>query len=138
MLVRSIEREDLNSDYLNLRSQLSPMLNPNVDFDKTWSTFINNDDHHTLVIAHDGLVVGTGSLLIERKLTGRIAGRIEDVVISQLHRESGMGTDIINGLIDIAKREQCYKVILSCSDKNIPFYNRFGFLKIDNGMKLRP
>lgn len=146
MQVRRIERDDLDGHYLNLRSQLSPLPHDscNANFDRTWSTFVNNNNHHVIVAVqkiydspkHANLVVGTGSLLIEQKLTGAIAGRIEDVVILQEYRKCGMGTAIIDGLIDIATQEKCYKIILHCSDKNIPFYNRLGFLKVDNGMKL--
>ena len=146
MQIRRIERDDLNSHYLNLRSQLSPLPDDscNVNFDKIWSDFVNNNNHHVIVAVQKildspksaDLIVGTGSLLIEQKLTGMISGRIEDVVILREYRKCGMGAAIITGLIDIAIQEGCYKVILSCSDKNIPFYNKFGFLKIDNGMKL--
>ena len=146
MKIRRIERDDLNGHYLNLRSQLSPLPHDcwNVNFDKIWSTFINNNNHHVTVAVQkildspksSNLVVGTGSLLIERKLTGRIAGRIEDVVILREYRKLGIGAAIITSLIDTAIQEECYKVTLSCSDKNVPFYDKIGFSKIDNGMKL--
>ena len=76
--------------------------------------------------------------------TGRLHGhgsliprfRTEDVVVDDSKRRLGVGSSLIKGLIKIAKEKGCYKVILNCSDKNIPFYSKFGFLKIDNGMKL--
>lgn len=146
MQVRRIERDDLNSHYLNLSSQLSPLPDDsrNVNFGKIWSTFINNNNHHVIVAVQkildspksSNLVVGTGSLLIERKLTGMIAGRIEDVVILREYRKLGIGAAIITSLIDTAIQEECYKITLSCSDKNVPFYGKIGFSKIDNGMKL--
>ena len=137
MHIRSIEKKDLNFSYLHLIDKLSPLPDfYGVDFNREWSNFINNDDHHTLVAISNDIVVGTGSLLVERKITGRIAGHIEDVVVLRPYRKKGTGAAIINGLIDIAKQKKCYKVILNCSDKNVPFYDKFGFMKIDNGMKL--
>lgn len=137
MHIRSIEKKDLNFSYLHLIDKLSPLPDfYGVDFNREWSNFINNDDHHTLVAISNDIVVGTGSLLVERKITGRIAGHIEDVVVLQPYRKRGTGAAIINELIDIAKQKKCYKVILNCSDRNVSFYNKFGFMKIDNGMKL--
>ena len=137
MHIRSIEKKDLDFNYLHLIDKLSPLPDfYGVDFNREWSNFINNDNHHTLVAISNDIVVGTGSLLVERKITGRIAGHIEDVVVLRPYRKKGTGAAIINGLIDIAKQEKCYKVILNCSDKNVSFYNKFGFIKIENGMKL--
>lgn len=146
MQIRRIVKEDLDGHYLDLRGQLSPLPydSCNVNFDKIWSTFVNNNNHHVIVAVQkildspksSNLVVGTGSLLIERKLTGMIAGRIEDVVILREYRKLGIGAAIITSLIDTAIQEECYKVTLSCSDKNVPFYGKVGFSKIDNGMKL--
>lgn len=135
MLLREIEREDLNTSYLELLNELSPSSHK-VNFDKEWFTFNSNDDHYILVVSHHSRIVGTASLLLERKLDGRIAGHIEDVIVSRPQRSAGLGRMLINGLIEIAKREQCYKIVLNCSDKNIPFYSKFGFFYSDNGMKL--
>ena len=74
--------------------------------------------------------------MIERKINGRTAGHIEDVVVSKQHRGRGIGELLIEDLVKTAKKEQCYKIILNCSDKNVPFYNKFGFSKVDNGMKM--
>ena len=135
MLLRKIEREDLNDHYLDLLDELTPSSHE-VNFDEEWSAFSRNKDHHVLVVTHGNSVVGTASLLIEHKLDGRVAGHVEDVVVSKPRRGEGLGKVLIDGLIRIAIREKCYKILLNCSDKNIPFYGKFGFVRIDNGMKL--
>jgi len=135
VLIRKIERKDLNDNYLDLLDELSPSSHE-VNFDEEWSAFSSNKDHHVLVVTHGNSVVGTASLLLEHKLDGRVAGHIEDVVVSKLHRGEGLGSVLIEGLVKIGRKEGCYKILLNCSDENIPFYNKFGFLRIDNGMKL--
>ena len=95
MLLREIEREDLNTSYLELLNELSPSSHK-VNFDKEWFTFNSNDDHYILVVSHHSRIVGTASLLLERKLDGRIAGHIEDVIVSRPQRSAGLGRMLIN------------------------------------------
>ena len=138
MLVRNIEREDLNIHYLKLLNELgagSTRLNVDIDLGKSWDTFVKNDDHHIVVCVYGSHVVATAALIIERKIDCRVAGHIEDVVVSKNHRGSGMGSVLVKELMEIAKRENCYKVILDCSFENIPFYRKLGFWKESYGMK---
>ena len=136
MLLRKIEKEDLDVHYFKLLGELSPSLNTEENFDKSWPVFVDNNDHHIMVAVSTSDIVGTASLLIERKINGRTAGHIEEVVVSKQHRGRGIGELLIEDLVKTAKKEQCYKIILNCSDKNVPFYNKFGFSKVDNGMKM--
>ena len=137
MLVRNIEREDLNIHYLELLNELVGSCSRqtvDIDLDKSWHTFVKNDDHHIVVCVYGNHVVATAALIIERKIDCRVAGHIEDVVVSKNHRGSGMGSVLVKELIEVARREKCYKVILNCSDENVPFYRKLGFSKRDNGM----
>ena len=147
MLIREIQREDLDIHYFKLLNGLSPSLDINLTdwyeekinrdyFDNLWSDFTSNSNYHILVAVSQPYTLGTASLLVEQKINGKFAGHIEDVVVSTSHRGLGIGSLLIKDLIEIAKNKKCYKVILNCSDKNIAFYRQFGFLKIDNGMKL--
>ena len=142
MKIRPLQRPDLDVHYFKLLSGLSASLDIDftIDiggrFNRLWSEFILNDNYHILVSVSHPYILGTASLFIEQKINGKSAGHIEDVVVDTSMRGLGVGSALIESLIKIAKRERCYKVILNCSDKNIPFYSKFGFLKIDNGMKL--
>ena len=76
-------------------------------------------------------LLGLGSILIERKLIHGISkvGHIEDIVISPNHRKKGYGKLIIDYLTEVAKKENCYKVILNCKENLEYFYGKCGFEK---------
>ncbi len=91
-----------------------------------------------VVLDQNDKVVGTGSLIIEHKFLhrgGRI-GHIEDVAVHPNSQGKGIGAIVIKQLVSAARQMRCYKVILSCNDKNIPFYEKQGFHKHDNGMRI--
>ncbi len=92
----------------------------------------------TVVAVGDGRVVGTASLILEHKFLhrGGTIGHIEDVAVHPNAQGQGVGTKIVQFLIDLARESGCYKVILSCTDKNTAFYTRLGFRRHDNGMRI--
>lgn len=148
MFIRNIQKDDLDIHYFKLLSELSPSLDIDLtewykekiqeNFDKLWSDFVDNKNHHIIVAfsVFSPYVAATASLLIENKINGKNAAHIEDVVVSKVYRGLGLGGAMIKRLIDVARDKECYKIILNCSDKNVPFYDHLGFTKIDNGMKL--
>ena len=138
MEIRSLQRSDLDIHYFKLLNELSPSLNIDLEnsFDKLWSGFVDNNNYYIVVAVSASSILGTASLLIERKINGKTAGHIEDVVVSKSQRGLGVGSLLIEHLIRIAEKEECYKIILNCSDDNTPFYNKLGFIKTDNGMKM--
>ncbi|WRT68929.1 uncharacterized protein IL334_005911 [Kwoniella shivajii] len=74
-------------------------------------------------------IVGSGSVIVERKFlrgTG-LVGHIEDIAVSKAAQGKKLGLRIINALEKIGESRGCYKIILDCSEKNIPFYEKCGF-----------
>jgi len=88
------------------------------------------------VLKIDNKIVSTGKILIENKLYDSIA-RIEDVVTYTKYRNMGCASSIISHLIDIAKGEKCYKIILNCSDDIQNFYMKNKFKTEGYQMVLR-
>ena len=83
-------------------------------------------------------IIGSATILIETKIIhnfGKVA-HIEDVIVDNNYRGKGLGKMLINKCINYAKHHDCYKIILNCSDKNIPFYEKCGFSKKENEMAL--
>ena len=73
-------------------------------------------------------IIGAATLLIEKKLLhgGSAVGHIEDVVVDNAVRGSGLGKMLITSLVQTSYEAGCYKVILDCSDDNVPFYTACG------------
>lgn len=55
-----------------------------------------------------------------------LCGHIEDICTSENVRGKGMGKWMILQLIQLAKSQKAYKVLLSCQEKNIGFYEKCG------------
>ncbi|ODO01620.1 hypothetical protein I350_06440 [Cryptococcus amylolentus CBS 6273] len=87
--------------------------------------------YFTIVIVHrqTDQLVACGSLIVERKFlrNAGLVGHIEDIVVSKSMQGRKLGLKIINTLEDVGRARGCYKIILDCSDKNIPFYEKCGF-----------
>ena len=85
----------------------------------------------------DDNIVGSMTLLIEMKFThgcGRV-GHIEDVVVDKACRGKGFGKLLIDTGVEIARAQQCYKVILDASEANAPFYEKCGFKRKELQMR---
>ena len=105
---------------------------------KFWSIYDSNPDQHTIVAEIEDNIIGTASIFIEFKFLhgGSRVGHIEDVAVMSTARGKGIGALLINHLVEIAKNEKCYKVILDCSPENIPFYIKCGFQVSQHCMRM--
>jgi glucosamine-phosphate N-acetyltransferase len=121
-------RKIVNSDYL----QFIKLINTNVSKEE-FTTFLSNmNNQHIIVIYEkDNDIIGTGTLLIESKLTYGISylGHIENILVHENHRNCGIGKNIVEYLVDYAKNHSCYRIDLACEEKLINFYQRVGFNK---------
>lgn len=90
-----------------------------------------NPNHHIIIAKLNDKIVGSTTLLIEPKIIHNLSsiGHIEDVVVDKECRSHGVGSLLIKEAIEIAKKNNCYKIILDCSEKNTTFYQKFGFIK---------
>lgn len=109
--------------------------------EKIFNLFINNlnpNRHIIIVYEKDNQIIGTGTLLIEPKLTYNISylGHIENIFVEENYRNKGVGKDIITYLVDYAKEHLCYRIDLACEDKLIKYYNSLGFIRQINCMTM--
>ena len=98
---------------------------------KAWQRFKGNPSSNAVIGIMDDRVVAYGSIVIENKINGKIAGHIEDVVVDESLRGSGVGTKLVEELLYIAEMEDCFRVSLFCKPELEPFYEKNGF-KVNN------
>jgi len=134
--IRQLRPEDLDRGFLDALSALTE-----VDLTPEAARSVLADvpqNKHTFVAERAGRIVGTASLLIERKFIhggGRV-GHIEDVAVHPEYQRQGIGTLLVEHATATAKSAGCYKVILDSFDALVPFYERMGFRPFNRGLRL--
>ena len=126
VMFRNIERKDLDQVFL-LLNQLKNMDTSTVDKDKAWSDFINNTSSNSVVGLYNDKIVAYGSVVVENKVRGEVAGHIEDIVVDSEVRGKMIGVSLIKELIKVAKNKGCYRITLFCKETLVNFYARNGF-----------
>jgi glucosamine-phosphate N-acetyltransferase len=136
--IRKLEEKDLFRGFLTSLDSLKKASDLNEDKAKdVFNKIKSNPNHLVFVVILDDKVIGSTTLLIEPKFIhqGGKVGHIEDVVIAKEVQGSGIGEKLINFILDYAKKNDCYKTILDCSDDVKPFYEKIGFKKHSNSMR---
>jgi glucosamine-phosphate N-acetyltransferase len=132
MLIREFQKGD-ESGLLKVLSETWHITHIESHILDEW--MINN---HNYVAIEGEEIVGTITLHIQKKLirNGGIAGYIEDVAVKEKYRGNKIGSLLVQKALDKAKEIGCYKVILSCFDGRINFYERCGFFRECNTMRI--
>lgn len=114
--------------------QYTNLINSNIT-KEYFNNFITNvlNDNHIIIILEDENenIIGTGTILIEEKLTygGCKMGHIENILIDEKYRGKGYGEKIVNKLLEICREKKCYRVDLNCSSELENFYKKNSFEK---------
>jgi len=132
MFFRKINNTDL---------EIYNKINNTVITKEYFNNFINNilnKYHNIYVLEQKKNIIGFGTLILEHKLThdGCIMAHIENIIIDENHRNKGFGNFLIKELIDICKKEKCYKVILNCDSNLEKFYKKNNFTSNKLSMEL--
>ena len=138
IIIREIQEGDIEKGFL----ESLDFLRKASDIDKSKANeilkkIIQDQNHIIHVAVDDDKIVGSTTLLIEQKFIheGGLVGHIEDVVIKKEFEAQGIGAKLVLSLLDVAKKRKCYKTILNCEDKLIPFYEKIGFKQKSNEMR---
>ena len=126
VIFRNIEKKDLDQVFV-LLNQLKQIEIDTIDKDKAWSDFINNTSSNSVVGLYNDKIVAYGSVVIENKVRGEVAGHIEDIVVDSEVRGKMIGVSLIKELIKVAKNKGCYRITLFCKETLVNFYGRNGF-----------
>lgn len=128
--IRKLEKEDFQKGFLNSLDTLREA--SNITNEKALEIFnlIQSNPNHIIVVAEiNDRIVGSTTLLIEPKFIhqGGFVGHIEDVVVSKEFQGNQIGEKIVKYALEFAKKHNCYKTILNCSDEVKQFYEKIGF-----------
>ncbi len=101
-----------------------------------WNSILADPNHHIIVAEEDGKIVSTCVCVIIPNLTHeqRPYAFIENVVTDSAYRGRGLATACLGFARDIARRENCYKMMLltgSKNEKTLDFYRRAGYNSAD-------
>ncbi len=132
LVFRSIIKEDLDDVFI-LLNQLKEKDIDSLDKDISWKNFKSNTGANSIVGLYKNKIVAYGSIVIENKIRGDIAGHIEDIVVDTTVRGKMVGVKLVKELVNIGKSKGCYRITLFCDEKLIKFYQRNGF-KVNNVM----
>ena len=132
LVFRSIIKEDLDDVFI-LLNQLKEKDIDSLDKDVSWKNFTSNTGANSIVGLYENKIVAYGSIVIENKIRGDIAGHIEDIVVDTTVGGKMVGVKLVKELVNIGKSKGCYRITLFCDEKLIKFYERNGF-KVNNVM----
>jgi len=119
---RSIRFEDMKV-VIRLLKLISDFVPGESEYEKIWKEYSEQNNVFGVVAELDGKVVGYGSIFIETKIRGGRVGHVEDIVCSSDKQRQGIGSEILDKLFEISKKENCYRCSLVRKSQNKIFYN---------------
>lgn len=114
--IRPLRRSDFQRGYLDVLRVLTTVGDVT---EEQWNQRYDwissrNDEYYLLVVCDDAeRIVGTGSLIVERKFIHSLGlvGHIEDIAVEKGQQGKKLGLRIIQALDFVAAQVGCYKVI---------------------------
>ena len=136
-MVREARTEDLDALlelYLFLHEDSIP--DHDLHMKDTWEKIISDPDHHLIVNETDGKIVSSCVCVIIPNLTRNVRpyAFVENVVTHQDYRGKGLATACLDYAREIARKENCYKMMLltgSRNPKTLRFYESAGYNSSD-------
>lgn len=139
--VRELKKEDLDQvyGYLETLNNLAEVGNLSREKAEEVLEIINAQGSRVFVaVNNEGQIIGSLTLMLEQKFLrgGKLAGHIEDVVTRKGYEGMGVASALMKKAVEIAQESGCYKLILDCHEKLIPFYKKFDFQENESCMKI--
>ena len=109
---------------------------------RVWQTAKKQNSYFFVAVSKEkasyNQIVSTVKLLVEPKFyyKGKPAAHLEDVATRKGFEKQGLAKALIQVAQKKARDQGCYKMILSCKERLIPFYSKSGFKKSSVYMRL--
>lgn len=133
IMIREIVENDFDN-LLRLYMQLhdNPFPEKNERVLAVWNSILNDKNHHIIVAEESGVIVSSCVCVIIPNLTRgqRPYAFIENVITDENYRKMGYATACLNFAREIAKMENCYKIMLLTGSKQkstLDFYEQAGY-----------
>jgi len=137
MEIREASENDL-IPLLSLYTQLHDNVMPVIDggIKTLWDEILSDKSHHVIVAQADGKIVSSCVIVIVRNLTHgqRPYALIENLITDAAHRNRGLAASVLNYAGELARAENCYKIMLMTGakdDKTLRFYENAGYNRGD-------
>lgn len=132
--VKETELMELLGLYLHLHEESVPEMTEHLR--NTWDTIMKDKNHHIIVKVADGKLVSSCVCVIIPNLTRNVRpyAFVENVVTHGDYRGKGYATECLNYAGEIAKKENCYKMMLLTGSKEeatLRFYGNAGYNSTD-------
>lgn len=132
--IKETELMELLGLYLHLHEESVPEMTEHLR--NTWETIMKDKNHHIIVKEDDGKLVSSCVCVIIPNLTRNVRpyAFIENVVTHGDYRGKGYATECLNCAGEIAKKENCYKMMLLTGSKEeatLRFYGNAGYNSTD-------
>ena len=111
-------------------------------YQQAWEAIVASEDNQILVAADGMQVIAVLQLTMIPSLTlrGSRRAQIEGVRVASVYRGQGVGTQLMQWAIDLARKENCLLVQLTMDrrrERAVRFYRRLGFVASHEGFKMQ-
>ncbi len=133
IFIRRISKNDLQG-VIDILQDISVHKPPKIKYRNIWIKYSKQENVFGYCFFYKKKLIGFGSLNFEMKLKKGLMAYMEDIVVHRGFRNKKIGKLIVDYLIEIAKKENCYKIKLDCKKEKILFYEKLGFK--ENGFSM--
>lgn len=131
--IRENELQPLLELYLHLHESSVP---EGEQLRAAWNSILRDPNHHILVREQDGRIVSSCVCVIIPNLTRGVRpyAFVENVVTHADYRGRGYASECLDYAREIARRENCYKMMLLTGSKEeatLSFYRKAGYNSAD-------
>ncbi len=103
-------------------------------FDEVFEAWFDReyDQRMTWLAFHQDLPVGMLNMLVFTRMPKPARrtsqwGYVANVYVDAAHRDAGVGRMMLDAALDFAKEQELARLVLSPSERSVPFYERAGF-----------
>jgi len=128
--IRETDFDGLMELYMQLHGNPVPDKTP--ELAELWKRILADENHHIIVAEADGKIVSSCVCVVIPNLTHHQQpyAIVENVVTDENYRRRGLATACLNFARDIARKENCYKLMLltgSRQESTLNFYRKAGY-----------